>query len=328
MEPDVLLRRLPPLVCVALVAAFLVGGALAVRLLLDRGPGSEEMRCNGSVRLCDRRLDEVTFAGAHNAMAAKGDGWLIANQDEGMPAQLRAGVRALLLDTQYWETEASVAATLRSSSLAPQAMAFLSRVNNQPRPGPLLCHSFCAMGSKTLTEGLSEIRDFLDANRNEVLLVIFEDLVSVEDTEAAFRESGLLRYAYARPPGTPWPTLRQLIERDERLVVFSERGLAGPGWYHPAWGNLQDTRFAYPALEAFDCAANRGSAGSDLLMVNHWLGGLVPDRHEAESANRYDVLKRRLEQCRSERGKAPNILAVDFVVAGDLLKVVREINGD
>src|SRR4051794_15395629 len=59
-------------------------------------------RCNGHAALCDRRLDEVALLGTHNSMAAAGEpGWLFAAQDAGIPAQLRAGVRALLIDTHY-----------------------------------------------------------------------------------------------------------------------------------------------------------------------------------------------------------------------------------
>src|SRR5207253_5817456 len=61
-------------VVVALLALGLVaevGSASA-----DASKGSE-LRCNGFAELCGRRLDEVAFAGAHNAMSAASDpGWV------------------------------------------------------------------------------------------------------------------------------------------------------------------------------------------------------------------------------------------------------------
>ena len=60
-----------------------------------RAPG----RCDGSVALCGRRLDDVVFAGTHNSYAAADEpGWLFANQRHGIARQLDAGIRALLLD--------------------------------------------------------------------------------------------------------------------------------------------------------------------------------------------------------------------------------------
>lgn len=307
-----------------LIGAFLIlGGVFVWRL----GSQDGAMRCNGLPQLCDRRVDQVTFAGTHNSMAAANEGWLVANQDEGVPAQLRHGIRALLIDTQYWETDDDVRALVRGSPAAGgQLQAFLRGLNKTPIPGPLLCHTFCALGSRPLVDGLSDIRHFLDANRNEVLIVIFEDSITNADLEASFLSSGLSLYVYDRPAGRPWPTLRELIERDQRLIVFSERGASGPSWYAPAWQSIQDTRFGYPSVDAFDCARNRGPATNSLLLVNHWLGGIIPSRDNAVIANLYDVLKRRVDTCTAQRGQAPNILAVDFAETGDLLRVVRELN--
>ena len=45
------------------------------------------------------------------------------------------------------------------------------------------------------------------------------------------------------------------------------------------------------------------------------------------SADAADTLNRRIAQCREERGRAPNILGVDFYARGDALSVVAELNG-
>ncbi len=58
--------------------------------------------CNGYAQLCDRRLDEVVFAGMHNSMsAADTPGWLIANQDRDVAQQLNDGIRAFKISTHY-----------------------------------------------------------------------------------------------------------------------------------------------------------------------------------------------------------------------------------
>ena len=58
--------------------------------------------CNGDRALCDRRLDEVVFPGAHNSMsAAEFDGWMFPNQELGSVSLLDHGIRALLFDVHY-----------------------------------------------------------------------------------------------------------------------------------------------------------------------------------------------------------------------------------
>src|SRR3954454_12022407 len=81
---------------------------------LGTDPNAGKMRCNGLTQLCDRRVDQVTFAGTHNSMSAGKERWYAPDQQDGIPAQLRAGIRALLIDAQYWETDASVAGQVRN----------------------------------------------------------------------------------------------------------------------------------------------------------------------------------------------------------------------
>ena len=83
----------------------LLGGMSFVRAVrapdLDRR-NIDEAGCNGFVDLCDRRIDEVAFAGTHNSMAASSEeGWVFGRQTGGLLAQLSFGVRAFLLDLHY-----------------------------------------------------------------------------------------------------------------------------------------------------------------------------------------------------------------------------------
>ena len=62
-------------------------------------------------------------------------------------------------------------------------------------------------------------------------------------------------------------------------------------------------------------------------MVNHWITVDPPSRAVAAEANARDVLLTRAEECASERGRLPNIVAVDFYADGDLFDVVDPLNG-
>jgi hypothetical protein len=96
---------------VAAALALLVAGAVAAAVILgdgDDGPasasGSQERpdACNGSQDLCERRLNEVVFAGTHNSMSAADEpGWVFANQRRSIEAQLDDGIRLFLLDPHW-----------------------------------------------------------------------------------------------------------------------------------------------------------------------------------------------------------------------------------
>ena len=95
----------PPLV-IGVVLLLLAGLTGAVVLSTSRSAAEAAKAapsgCNGSDDLCERRLDEVLFAGTHNSMSsALYAGWLFGEQIGPISDQLNAGVRALLFDTHY-----------------------------------------------------------------------------------------------------------------------------------------------------------------------------------------------------------------------------------
>ena len=54
----------------------------------------QSWRVTGFPELCDRRLDEVVFAGAHNAMSNQdAPGWMFPHHEAGMPQMLQDGIR-------------------------------------------------------------------------------------------------------------------------------------------------------------------------------------------------------------------------------------------
>jgi len=76
------------------------------------------------------------------------------------------------------------------------------------------------------------------------------------------------------------------------------------------------------------CAPNRGTPSSPLFQINHWItpAGAAPTIGQAKAVNAYDVLKPRVQDCMTQRGKFPTIVGVNFVEIGDALQVVDELN--
>ena len=55
--------------------------------------------------------------------------------------------------------------------------------------------------------------------------------------------------------------------------------------------------------------------------------GSAPTVAQARQVNAYDVLMPRVSACRTERGRFPTIVDVNFATVGDLQKVVADLNG-
>jgi hypothetical protein len=258
--------------------------------------------------------------------------------------QLRDGVRALLIDVHYGFPGASRIKTDLSGSRPSEeallhalgregleaAMRLRERLvrSDQARRGVYVCHGFCEIGAYELTPTLRDVRSFLLQNPGEVVILVVEDYVSPEDLARAFAESGLEGFVYRGPSGPPWPRLRELVLSGQNVLVFLESGRPGVPWLRPAFESIQETPYTFRTLEEFSCRENRGGRAGSLFQINHWVETPpAPRPSNAQIVNAYDFLLARARGCQRERGRLPNLLAVDFYRTGDLFDVVAELNG-
>jgi predicted RecB family endonuclease len=330
--------------------AVLAAGLIALAIGHLRSPASLPAvppivtACNGDPALCDRRLDEVVLPGAHNAMAAADvPGWMFPNHERGIPTQLRNGIRAFLIDV-YGGTpvEGRIKTDLSGEAARKKfdkaigredvnaAMRIRDRLVGDPQ-GPralYLCHGSCEIGAQPLVTVLETMRDFLVENPGEVLLIVIEDYVAPEEIAQAFEESGLVRFVYRGKVEPPWPTLREMITADQRVVVFAEKNSSGVPWYHQAFEVLQETPYHFETPEELSCEVNRGGTDGSLFQINHWIDTTpTPRPSNAEIVNTRQFLLDRARQCQRERGLLPNVFAVDFAATGDIVGAAAELNG-
>lgn len=323
-------RRVSP----PILAGGLAAAALAVAAVWFVAPsGQVGDTCNGHVELCDRPYDQVVQVATHNSMSSPDVVKVWPEHDETISEQLDSGVRTLLIDTHYWtpvagpeqlaELDPDIPRSVIDAALARQDAAL------EGRPGAYLCHSHCIWGAMPVVDALVDVRTFLEDNPREVVTLIVQDAITVEDTVEAFADAGLDRYLHVHEDGDDWATFGELIDADERLVVFAEEqgGGSAPPWYHAAFDEMQDTPFRFPDLAAMSCERYRGPEGAPLFLMNHWLQGVAPDRRNAVVANTFDVLVSRARRCEAERGQLPNFVAVDFSSIGDVMGAVDALNG-
>ncbi|HEV3135944.1 MAG TPA: hypothetical protein VG348_14730 [Acidimicrobiia bacterium] len=334
---------------VVIAGSVTAGFVLTTRGAAKAAAASKEQVCNSKKSLCDLRLDQVTFAGVHHAMASSEyPGWLFAQQVGTITQQLNAGVRALNIDTHYGVPSTArvpgqdtpVVLTDKTAETvshaddedpvavkrAAQLAAGAPQAANAQR-GIYMCHSNCETGAVAFSKGLGEIKRFLVSHPDDVLMLTLHDFTSPADTAAAIEAAGLGDRVATLQAGQPLPTLRELIDSGRNLLVFAERGdPGGPPWYHSMYDWFQETQFSFTNKNQFNCKPNRGKPDAPLFLINHWITVSPPNPQEEALVNSRAVLDKRIEQCLKERGLVPNILQVQFAERGDLISTVQSLN--
>ncbi len=344
------LRFVPIVLGVAALAAvatvIVTGGG-------DEAPAATPTACNGFTALCGRPLNDVTFAATHNSMASVTiPTFLFGQQDGTIADQLDFGIRGLLIDTYYGDkVDGGVRTDLESlpkraaaerelgAPAVNAALRIRSRLERRGkgRRGIYLCHGFCEIGAVSLSSALTDLRSFLISNPDAVVVVINQDEgVSPASIRLAFEQAGLLDLVYRGPLG-PFPTLREMIDSNQRLVVMAENDAGDIPWYHLAYRNaLQETPYRFrttaaltdPSQVADSCRPNRGPSSAPLFLLNNWVDTTpIPRASNAAVVNARPALLTRSRTCERIRHRLPNLVAVDFFRRGDVLGVVNALNG-
>ncbi|MEZ4235442.1 MAG: hypothetical protein R3F59_04630 [Myxococcota bacterium] len=264
----------------------------------DTATAAAPRACNGSAALCDRQLDEVVLAVAHNAMNVEDEGWDYPNQHHGYEQQVADGIRGFMLDV-YLEGDVTT-----------------------------LCHADCSLGSEPLPEALDRFTALLDQHPSDVFVFVIQDETEAAPIVAAFEAAGLVDRLIVPPAaGEPWPTLGALVDAGTQLLVTHEKAQPGaPAWYPAAYDLAWDNDYSSQSVDDFDCAALRGDRANPIFLVNHFLTvGLASDALAAE-ANPEAVIRDHVDRCEAETGDRVNWIAVDFYDVGDVVAVVDALN--
>ena len=247
----------------------------------------------------NRKYNKVCFLMTHNAMNNSEKKYLIPNQTHSITKQLANGVRGLMIDTY-----------------------------DGPGGKALTYHGVELMGKQPLVDVLKEVYLFLANNEKEVLTIIFENNGSNEQLITAIETAGLTSFAYIH--GTEWKTIKEMVNSNQRLVMFVESDKTPKADYlKHAWSYIYDTKYTFNKVSEFDCSINRGTfSENNLFLVNHWLSnGLgLPEKKLANTANNPSVIHSRLQNCENTRNHFINFLGVDFYEVGNTKAIVDSIN--
>lgn len=166
-------------------------------------------------------------------------------------------------------------------------------------------------------------------------------------------QTGILRYVYT-PPYAPmtlndWPTLSEMVLMGKRVVMFMDymANQTEYPWLLDEFSQMWETPFD-PVDQSFPCTVQRppdlssDDAKNRLYMINHNLNieltilgadMLVPARTELNVTNNvtgFGSLGVSANNCRSDWGRAPNFLNVDYYeqggYAGSVFEVAAQMN--
>lgn len=341
-------RRAQPRVILASALAIAVIGAGAYWITRDDTPpvAMAITACNGHPELCDRPLNEVAFATSHNSMSGADIAtWMFPNQNRSIPGQLEDGVRGFLIDVHYGIPVGDRIKTILDNevnsmakyeeALGKEAVVAAMRIRDRMVGEPsgekdvYLGHGFCELGATKFVDMLTEMREFLVMHPGEVVIIAIQDEgVTPADVAKCFERSGLINLVYKGPVVKPWPTLREMVESDQRVLVLAENHWEGVPWYHGAFEVCQETPYRFLKPEEMSNQVGRGGTGGSLLLMNNWIETTpAPLPSNAEIVNSYDFLLARAQACKKLRKMMPNLIAVDFYKTGDLMRVVDAMNG-
>ncbi|CAG8634578.1 6448_t:CDS:2 [Acaulospora morrowiae] len=271
--------------------------------------------CNGYAEFCDKPYSSITFVATHNSYAN-------TSETTGIPQQLKAGVRAFLLDGHY---------------------------NPNSKTAPIeLCHTSCAiLDAGKVSDTLKLFTTFLEQNPNEVITIFWEnfDKIDPADYKTAYDTAGLTSYAYIPSSPTEWPTLSSLIQSNTRVINFIDTGAnnATVPWLLSEYTYVFETPFENYDLNAWQCTVDRPKDRNPpppMYLINHFLyqtlpfGNVTVEIPKTDTANVTNGLNLELhvQNCTKIFGKAPNFLAVDaydqgsdgknvFVIAAEMNNV-------
>ena len=344
----------------ALVAAGLASGCvvavLVVLVLVVTGGGPESRgaqvsatgACNGSAAYCDLRVNQAVFAGTHNSFsAADSPGWFISNQRRTIGRQLKDGIRLFLIDP-HWGVEANDGRVRTdfeaegrdrnrvAKGMPPQVLKAAERLTGRlgvrgtdGERDVWLCHTVCELGTTSMVDSLEVVRKFLDDNRGEVVILFIEPYVPPAEIAKTFKRADLDRYVTTLARDEPLPSLGQLVRRNRRVIVFTEKDADGTvPWYLDGFSFVQDTPLGATRRDQLSCKRERGTADSPLLMLNH-RGDLFPPRLRANRPfQEKKFILSRAHRCARVNGLPVNLIAVDHYDQGDLIEAVEELNDE
>jgi uncharacterized protein (DUF779 family) len=276
--------------------------------------------CNGLESICDLHVDDILYAGIHNSQSTAEDGFYIApNHQYSSISALDYGYRTLNVDVGVCDGELA------------------------------LVHTVCELGTIDPTTFFTSLQQWMDANPTEIVLIPIEIVNGagggIVDLGKFYnlldKINGYTNRMYVKPTDSDyWPTLRELIDTDKRIIMFHYNGencdnanVTCPPGFHNWWDNTGETKFEYSDPQEFQnisgsCEITRGRLQGPFYALNLFM--TIPSKMLASTLlNTRAFLEPHIQACSTyNNGSDVDVLFVDFWDQGNVPETVQIHNSN
>ncbi len=322
------------------------------------------LSCNGSPILCDRHYNEITYVTSHNGSANQPSTALslfnlgncyssnINDQAISLKAQFNLGVRATKTPVLFNQNQVYSCHGLRPEDRDVVKSKVCGSLMNYLQTACTAILNFvdpCTLDNnkKVLSNLLNDFNDFLQKNPNEVLTLFVTDQTGghFDMIQNTFQTSSVNQYLYVQSsPDQTWPTLREMITNNKRLVVFMDtptqlnenQQTEFNHYFNPQRSFVWSSPFKYHTDEHLrnedPRKLNPNVPYNHLWTLQHFVTpSLAGNPYYAARVNEYEFLKDRVNKYFNVIRKNPNFIWVDFTDLSesgkDIFILVNELNG-
>ena len=324
--------------------------------------GTYAASCNGNPAFCEKRFNEITYPTTHNSqsfipflnlpfdLSFPSIPWFqevasvininVNDQDLNLMKQLEDGIRAMklrvMVDHHRTYTCHGMSFHLKGQIESKLCEKLPFELVRQTCKSEVHATEPCFIdpAARPLAEVLLQLRSFLISHPREVItLFIEDDTESIENLTSAVEESGTSSYLYQQDVNLPWPYLKDLIEKDKRLVIFVHSSLddgrveLGNSRYFNSFSEfVWSSRYHFESVDDLihdepKSSDLTGQAFTDrnkspqnkLWVLQHFITpAIAGNPNYALEVNKLKPLKGRVERYRKLLGTNPNFIWVDF----------------
>jgi len=193
--------------------------------------------------------------------------------------------------------------------------------------------------ARPLVQVLTEIKTFLDKNRQQLVMLKIENVTDSTDAiTQQLQEAGIASYAYKQDENALWPTIEELVENNKRFIPFITTDVSEDNpslnaesdfiWSANWDYQTKDELVADHHVPTDNANYERWESGKPVAnamyrLPCHLTQGFAGRPDLAEQVNTREVITERMRNI--GKGK-PTFLPLDFIDIGEGFDVVREWN--